>query len=129
MGRYSDDMKKHSDIKKYSIVFDHLRNLYAKDTKVIVERAVITKDNDTGKVFAQIKMKNISPKTLIAVKVVLTGFDVSREKIEEMNTLILILWLKGESCSGRKRRLNFRITPFAHSMLRSPRRFMPTVQN
>ena len=83
MGRYSDDMKKHSDIEKYSIVFDHLRNLYAKDTKVIVERAVITKDNDTGKVFAQIKMKNISPKTLIAVKVVLNGFDVSREKIEE----------------------------------------------
>lgn len=107
MGRYSDDMKKHSDIEKYSIVFDHLRNLYAKDTKVIVERAVITKDNDTGKVFAQIKMKNISPKTLIAVKVVLNGFDVSREKIEENEYTYLDIMVERGELFGQKTPVKF----------------------
>ena len=65
---------------RYSIVFDRMHNLYAKDTKIIIERAVITKDNDTGELFAQIKMSNLFPKTLVAVKVMLTGFDSSNKK-------------------------------------------------
>ena len=67
---------------RFNIVFDMGRPLYAKDTKIVIEKAVLTKDNETGKVFAQIKMKNVRSKTLIAVKAVLTGYDVSGEKIE-----------------------------------------------
>lgn len=67
---------------RFNIVFDMGRPLYAKDTKIVIEKAVLTKDNETGKVFAQIKMKNVLAKTLIAVKAVLTGYDVSGEKIE-----------------------------------------------
>ena len=70
-------------MERYSIIFDRMHNLYAKDTKIIIERAVITKDNDTGELFAQIKMSNLFPKTLVAVKVILTGFDSSNKKIEE----------------------------------------------
>lgn len=70
-------------MERYSIIFDRMHNLYAKDTKIIIERAVITKDNDTGELFAQIKMSNLFPKTLVAVKVMLTGFDSSNKKIEE----------------------------------------------
>lgn len=68
---------------RFNIVFDMGRPLYAKDTKTVIEKAVLTKDNETGKVFAQIKMKNVLSKTLIAVKAVLTGYDVSSERIEE----------------------------------------------
>ena len=68
---------------RFNIVFDMGKPLYAKETKIVIEKAVLTKDNETGKVFAQIKMKNVLAKTLIAVKVTLTGYDVSGEKIEE----------------------------------------------
>ena len=68
---------------RFNIVFDMGKPLYAKETKIVIEKAVLTKDNETGKVFAQIKMKNVLSQTLIAVKSVLTGYDVSGEKIEE----------------------------------------------
>ncbi len=79
---------------RFNIVFDMGKPLYAKETKIIIEKAVLTKDNETGKVFAQIKMKNVLAKTLIAVKVTLTGHDVLGEKIEEKEFTYLDLAAK-----------------------------------
>lgn len=92
---------------RYSIVFDGMQNIYAKDTKIVIEKAVLTKDNDTGKVFAQIKMSNLLPKTLIAVKVSLTGYDVSGEKIEETEFTYLDLTVARGEEFGQKTPVDF----------------------
>ena len=92
---------------RFNIVFDMGKPLYAKETKIIIEKAVLTKDNETGKVFAQIKMKNVLSKTLIAVKAVLTGYDVSGEKIEEKEFTYLDLAVNQGREFGQKTPVDF----------------------
>ena len=92
---------------RFNIVFDMGKPLYAKETKIIIEKAVLTKDNETGKVFAQIKMKNVLAKTLIAVKVTLTGYDVSGEKIEEKEFTYLDLAVNQGCEFGQKTPVEF----------------------
>lgn len=92
---------------RFNIVFDLGKPLYAKDTKIVIEKAVLTKDSETGKVFAQIKMKNVLSKTLIAVKVSLTGYDVSGEKLEEKEFSYLDLAAKQGEEFGQKTPVDF----------------------
>ena len=92
---------------RFNIVFDIGKPLYAKDTKIVIEKAVLTKDNETGKVFAQIKMSNLLSKTLIAVKVMLTGYDVSGEKIEEKNFTYLDIVGEHGRAFGQKTPVEF----------------------
>ncbi len=92
---------------RFNIVFDMGKPLYAKETKIIIEKAVLTKDNETGKVFAQIKMKNVLAKTLIAVKVTLTGYDVLGEKIEEKEFTYLDLAVNQGCEFGQKTPVEF----------------------
>ncbi len=92
---------------RFNIVFDMGKPLYAKDTKIIIERAVLTKDNETGKVFAQIKMSNLLPKTLIAVKVSLIGYDVAGTKLEEKEFSYLDLDAKQGEEFGQKTPVDF----------------------
>lgn len=92
---------------RFNIVFDMGKPLYAKETKIIIEKAVLTKDNETGKVFAQIKMKNVLSQTLIAVKSVLTGYDVSGEKIEEKEFTYLDLAVNQGREFGQKTPVEF----------------------
>ncbi len=92
---------------RFNIVFDMGKLLYAKETKIVIEKAVLTKDNETGKVFAQIKMKNVLSQTLIAVKITLTGYDVSGEKIEEKEFTYLDLAVNQGREFGRKTPVEF----------------------
>ncbi len=62
---------------RYSKVFALSENLYATDSPIIIEAGALQKDNQTGGILAQIKMKNISAKVIKAVKVKLTLFDVA----------------------------------------------------
>lgn len=92
---------------RFNIVFDMGKPLYAKETKIVIEKAVLTKDNETGKVFAQIKMKNVLSQTLIAVKITLTGYDVSGEKIEEKEFTYLDLAVNQGREFGQKTPVEF----------------------
>lgn len=62
---------------RYSKVFALSENLYATGSPIVIEAGALQKDNQTGSVLAQIKMKNISAKVIKAVKVKLTLFDVA----------------------------------------------------
>lgn len=62
---------------RYSRVFSLSENLYATDSPIVIEAGALQKDNQTGSILAQIKMKNISAKVIKAVKVKLTLFDVA----------------------------------------------------
>ena len=62
---------------RYSKVFALSENLYATGSPIVIEAGALQKDNQTGSILAQIKMKNISAKVIKAVKVKLTLFDVA----------------------------------------------------
>ena len=54
---------------RYSKLFSLPGNLYAEGAPVILSAGNLLKDNETGKILAQLKLKSISPKTIKAVKV------------------------------------------------------------
>ena len=52
---------------RYSKVFSLPENLYAEGAPVVIAAGALLKDNQTGRVVAQLKLRNISPKTIKAV--------------------------------------------------------------
>lgn len=54
---------------RYSKVFSLPENLYAEGAPVVIAAGALLKDNQTGRVVAQLKLRNISPKTIKAVTV------------------------------------------------------------
>ena len=54
---------------RYGKVFSMPENLYAEGAPVIIAAGALLKDNQTGRVVAQLKLRNISPKTIKAVTV------------------------------------------------------------
>lgn len=67
---------------RYTKLFTLSGNLYSDNAPVIIAAGALLKDNQTGKVLAQLKLKNITPKTIKALKVVIKCFDVSGAEIE-----------------------------------------------
>ena len=51
-------------------------NLYIAGSPVIISAGALLKDNQTGKVLAQLKLKSISDKRIKAVKIRILAFDV-----------------------------------------------------
>lgn len=60
---------------RYSRVFLLEKNCYSCDCPILVSAGAILKDNQTGKLYAQLKLKNFQKKTIKAVKVQLTCKD------------------------------------------------------
>ena len=54
---------------RYSKVFSLPENLYAEGAPVVIAAGALQKDNQTGRVVAQLKLRNISPKTIKAATV------------------------------------------------------------
>lgn len=54
---------------RYSKVFSLPENLYAEGAPVVIAAGALLKDNQTGRVVTQLKLRNISPKTIKAVTV------------------------------------------------------------
>jgi|AGTN01.3.fsa_nt_gi hypothetical protein len=67
---------------RYSKLFPLPENLYAESAPVIIAAGTLLKDNQTGKVLAQIKFKNISFKTIKAIKISIRAYDVSGAELQ-----------------------------------------------
>ena len=68
---------------RYSKLFSLPGNLYAEGAPVILAAGNLLKDNETGKILAQLKLKSISPKTIKAVKVRLFPLDTAGKPLGE----------------------------------------------
>lgn len=68
---------------RYSRLFTLPENLYAVGSPVVIAAGTLLKDNHTGKIVAQLKLKSISPKAIKAVKVRLDLFDTAGKPIDE----------------------------------------------
>lgn len=60
---------------RYSKVFSLPENLYAEGAPVVIAAGALLKDNQTGRVVAQLKLRNISPKTIKAATVCLSPMN------------------------------------------------------
>lgn len=60
---------------RYSKLFALSENLYASGSPVVIAAGALLKDNQTGKVIAQLKLRNISKKAIKAVKVCISPLD------------------------------------------------------
>lgn len=62
---------------RYTKLYSLPENLYAEGAPVIVSAGNLLKDNQTGKVLAQLKIKSISPKAIKAATVVIHALDTA----------------------------------------------------
>ena len=60
---------------RYSKLFALSENLYSVGAPVVIAAGALQKDNQTGKVFAQLKIRNIQDKVIKAATVKITPFD------------------------------------------------------
>lgn len=68
---------------RYTKLFSLPENLYAAGSPVIIAAGALLKDNQTGDVLAQLKLRSVSEKTVQAVKVCLNLFDTAGSPIGE----------------------------------------------
>ena len=66
---------------RFEKVFQLQNNQYCAQSPVIVAAGVLLKDCGTGNIIAQVKLKSVSSKTIKAVKLSLSAFDVSGETL------------------------------------------------
>lgn len=69
---------------RYSKVFSLPENLYAEGAPVIIAAGALLKDNQTGRVVAQLKLRNISPKTIKAVTVRLFPMNTAGQPLGDV---------------------------------------------
>lgn len=70
-------------VERYSRVFLLEKNCYAPGCPVLVSAGAILIDNQTGKLYGQLKLRNLQEKTIKAVKVKLLCADVVGRDLEE----------------------------------------------
>lgn len=78
-------------------------SLYAPNSPVIIVAGVLLKDTQTGRVLAQLKLKNISPKTIKAVTISVVPFNIVNQPLGKKEThQLLDLTVKRDDEFGQK---------------------------
>ena len=67
---------------RYTKLFALSENFYNENAPLLIAAGALLKDNETGRVLAQVKLKNISEKTIKAVKISVRAFDISGTELE-----------------------------------------------
>jgi hypothetical protein len=70
---------------RYTRVFTQQGQYYCPGAPVVIQAGALLKDNQTGKILAQIKFKNISPQNIQALTVRVMAQDVSGKAISGVN--------------------------------------------
>ena len=68
---------------RYVKLFSMPENLYAEGSPLLIAAGALLKDNETGRVLAQLKLRNLSEKTVKAVTVRLSLFDTVGKSVGE----------------------------------------------
>lgn len=68
---------------RYTKLFTLPENMYVEGAPVVVSAGALLKDNQTGKVLAQLKIRNITNKAIKAVKIGITPFDTVGKPLDE----------------------------------------------
>ena len=71
-------------MERYKRLFTLENNLYQPLAPIIIEAGALQLDTISNKIFIQLKFRSISPKTIIALQVNITTFDIGCTKISEL---------------------------------------------
>ena len=71
---------------RYSRLFSLGENLHTDGLPVVIAAGALLKDNTSGKVLAQIKLRNISDKTIKSVKVRINAIDTAGSALEGVDS-------------------------------------------
>ncbi len=66
---------------RYTKVFELSKNMYAENAPVVISAGALFKDNQTGTILAQLKIRNITNKVIKAAKVSILPFDTVGKQI------------------------------------------------
>lgn len=70
---------------RYKRLFALPENLHTEDAPVVIMAGALLKDNQTGRVMAQLKLKNVSEETIKSVKVSIQAFGKSGVEAKEIH--------------------------------------------
>ena len=70
---------------RYKRLFALPENLHTEDAPVVIAAGALLKDNQTGRVLAQLKLKNVSEETIKSVKVSIQAFGKSGAEAKEIH--------------------------------------------
>lgn len=84
---------------RFQEVFRLPSQQYIEGSPVIIEAGALQKDEQTGKILAQIKIKNISPNIIVGCKVFIRAFELSGAELQGNRQLFLF----GYQCGTRWR--------------------------
>lgn len=70
---------------RYKRLFALPENLHTEDAPVVIMAGALLKDNQTGRVMAQLKLKNVSEETIKSVKVSIQAFGKSGAEAKEIH--------------------------------------------
>ena len=87
---------------RYSKLYNLPQNLYAEGAPVLISAGTLLKDNQGGKVLCQLKFRNISSRTIKALKVLVTGYDMSGEELCRAQHQYLDMKVEHEGNFGHK---------------------------
>lgn len=68
---------------RYVKIFASENDLYADQAPILIRASALLKDTETGKMIAQVKMRNVSGKTITYVKVSITQLDAMKNPITD----------------------------------------------
>lgn len=66
---------------RYTRLYTLPANLYVPESPVVIAAGALLKDNQSGRVLTQLKFRSISDKVINAVKVLIIGYDMSKEEV------------------------------------------------
>ena len=69
---------------RYTRVFELQKNLYAESAPVVISAGALLKDNQTGKILAQLKFRNLKDKTIKALKISIISFDTVGKQLDDL---------------------------------------------
>lgn len=69
-------------MERYISLYRLPENLYTEESPIVIAAGALLKDNQTNKVLAQLKFKNLSRKEIKALKVNIKAFDVSGAELQ-----------------------------------------------
>lgn len=66
---------------RYTRLYTLPENLYTEGAPLVIAAGALLKDNQTGKVLAQLKYRSISSRPIRAIKVLITGYDMAKTEV------------------------------------------------
>lgn len=92
---------------RYSRLFALPQNLYVEGSPVIIAAGALLKDNQSGRVLAQLKFRSITDNRINALKVLVIGYDMSGEEVCSEEHQYLDLNISRDAVWGTKEAIPF----------------------